>query len=1843
MRFTAAIFIVVALDSGARAAQPSFDCQRAAAPIEHLICGSDRLSDLDSALSAAFRARREGLSEADRAPLLQEQRRWLTGRLASCGIPGKGDLAADAAPKAESCLADLYKTRIAEVAAPAAPIAAAPAAPAAPAATPVVAVAPAAKTAPAAVAPAAAETTAPVAKLAESLFPAQGLHETTVTIPTFGRYAFAVHSEQGTALQLVDRMAGPGTPDGAAGSADGRIDAFLDHGIYKLRLTSDPRGSGDAELSVKPSVEREPEPVRLVELKPVVGDLADHEQRSYWLEITERRVVAIEAAGRYLADLRLWKDGVWLVDAAPETAERDPGNGQPLAVRQLTARLEPGLYRLTAYGGAGEKWAQASAAKPFTLRWGIPELPTVGRALHEASATGIDRWLVPRKAGYFRIDTDKPEHTALTVAPYDADRPFFTNGSHASIEKNSRDPMADLAVGSGTKGYWLVTVERTPGERYRLTTLDAETANPVALGAGAGSYFVALQRDFIGDDAADPTSLVVKDGNQVVASSAIALDRAKPWQRQFNLLGRVTLYLRAAEAMKLKVTGTGADADFKVEPFLTRRLTTGSNAIVRPPAPKPSGAVWPIDAGFSILTIEPRENGKGVLTLTLADEASTAAPTMATRLAAISIPAIAFEPRSNYTLVTSISGDEHAGVIVRSLPLDLTDALSVELAPGRDLSLPVSVPSAGHVRALREDGQPFALAVDGQPATVGPALTSGKHTIVLSLNGDRPAYVSLNFGADDLRPEAPLPALAAGRTNPPPLPQLAAGKPSFLDLAHSQSVTYAIPVEGPGLYRLETQGLIETAGALRTRTLPALAEDHAGGVGRNFLLQQYLGDGDYQVTVRAAGKSHGRIGLSLAKTPVVDRGALDLGLPSRLTLLPGEAAAYRFHIAEAGEYGLRTVGLNRSFAMRLDDADGWPILPPGSDCDVSLTLRPGDYRMILLPQSVESRAITQLDRKATAVERSGHGPFAAAFDLDLANRWLEPDAGKPRTPDRWQFTLPAPTVVTLEIDRGMRAVLKGAGADRVATEGTPWSGPLPLGDYTIETMSEAPNSRVDYRLRLGTRDLVLGETRSLTVPGRLPVSIGSNRQIELSSAGAAPVRASLIDADGRVAAVNDGRDNDWNFAIAGSFAPGLYTLQVDPVGAATADTIVGFTQYEEIFDKPATLGQAVTLADGAIHVIPLDGGKPDSLLVVSAQSPVPTGLTLEAKDGDGWRRLAGTSGIHPSLAVPLGDRPDAAYRVRVWTVDHGKQAVTMIADAVPAAEFGEAAFGAGDGVALAPLKLADEVLGVGRVKLDRGGIFALRAGSETLRWSAAPGTALDRDDSGSLVASGSSLWLIDRTAHKVAAARIDLATQAAHLTLKPGPAVVLPLSGGDGLGLWRIEGQGGQPGLSVTSADATGPGLTMAVGPESPTRALAFGFAPAGLAHPQLKLWRADDGGSDLPVTIDRLSFGRPRDLELGFGLTDGTLAGAEAVAVKLPAGAKRVSLTLPFGTAALFQKAGVPERLLWSADARTQIAETEADQLLLLHVAKDPAPFAVSVEPRGDEKPLVIGAGAVLTRFSPTPGILRLIVDPAATGNAAVRAAGSAEAMTIVDPSGRVARGLTAMASPGASIEVAFRAGQLAVGLDAPPSAIEPEGTLTLPANLSLHGTQMAVRLPAGAARMVHVETNAPVLLRSRGSAGQPVLFEAGAALNLVMGQNLPADLQIEAVGSTPLSGMARFEAVAPVAITDGLGPKLRVSPGQSRLFSFSLKTERTIGVGARASADIVTTRLLTATGEEVSRGLVAMQTLEPGDYLLAVDVPADGVAVDIQPALVGATLPGNGPPDDVKASYAALVGAKP
>src|SRR5262245_40888389 len=220
---------------------------------------------------------------------------------------------------------------------------------------------------------------APPAVLSRASVPARGRQEAVLRVNGFGRYAITVASSQGTALQLVDRIAGPGETRGTVGKADGRLDVFLDRGEYQVVTWAHESGPGDARLAARGLPERDgPAPPLLVELKPVESTLDDLEQRSYWLDVKERRRVTLEAAGRSLADLRLWTNGDWLVDAEPSREVVSPKPGRAIAVCRLVADLDPGLYLLTAYGGASVPLAEESGEHSFHLRFGVPVLGAVG-------------------------------------------------------------------------------------------------------------------------------------------------------------------------------------------------------------------------------------------------------------------------------------------------------------------------------------------------------------------------------------------------------------------------------------------------------------------------------------------------------------------------------------------------------------------------------------------------------------------------------------------------------------------------------------------------------------------------------------------------------------------------------------------------------------------------------------------------------------------------------------------------------------------------------------------------------------------------------------------------------------------------------------------------------------------------------------------------------------------------------------------------------------------------------------------------------------------------------------------------------------------------------------------------------------------------------------------------------------------------------------------------------------------------------------------------------------------------------------------------------------------------
>ncbi|HLY55207.1 MAG TPA: hypothetical protein VKS60_06600, partial [Stellaceae bacterium] len=1049
------------------------------------------------------------------------------------------------------------------------------------------------------------------------------------------------------------------------------------------------------------------------------------------------------------------------------------------------------------------------------------------------------------------------------------------------------------------------------------------------------------------------------------------------------------------------------------------------------------------------------------------------------------------------------------------------------------------------------------------------------------------------------------------------------------------SLTFGIPIDKPALYRLETTGVIETAGTLRTRIIPDLFSDRSGGVGRNFLIQQYIREGGFMLTVSAPGPSFGRIGLQLSETPLIDGGTLDAGVPARATLAPGQAIAYRFKVPEAGDYHIQTLGLGHGFTMRLDDGDGWPIVKPGGAAEATLRLAAGAYRMVVLPRSVESRAVTLLQPIEKPAERQGHGPFEVALGTELENRWLEPDVGAPRVPDRWHLKLPAPATVTVSIDSGMRAVVS---ADRVALTDAPWKGKLPAGDYEIQVTSAEPNNRVDYGLRVDAEELLAGLSEEITAPARIPVSIGGDHQVELTSFGSSDVRARLLDAGGHLAAANDDRDNDWNFLIAGRFAPGAYTLQVDPVGSETAQTSIAFAEPEEASDRTLTLDRATAIADGKVHLIPVPETRPGGLLLATAQGPAPFGLTLEAHGGDGaWQTVTEARGLDPWLAVPRGADSGGVYRIRAWSLDHGASPTQVTVTETDPASVNEAA--ARNGTTLGTVKIGGETFGVARVQLDRPGLIGFAEDEPSLRWASLPEHGLAGDPSGAAIARETALFLADRRPHPVKLRRLDPTAAPVKLALGPGDAVSLPLDAAEGKdhpSLWLAEAQGGQPGVTVAAAAEDAPPL-MAIGGDGSATTRAVGFDPGGLPKPVLRLWQAGDPVDALPVTLTRTSLVPPRAMAAGLGATDASLGPHDCVKVTLPPGNKRLSLVLPEEVTAVLLKDGAPQRLIEGSGASADIIETTADTVLVANRAAAEAHFGLRMEPSiGGDMP-ALAPGGILTRYSPVPAILHLAASGGDT--VPVHFAGSVTNLAAIAPDGRVTRDTAAMAAGGSLLDVAVRPGLAALELGAPSSAPESVQEIAPPGAVALAGTRMGLRIPAGPARLLHIETDAPVIVHG-ASAG---LFAAGAVINLVLSDGRPAELDFEPAGGGTLSGSARFAATPPTPLNDGLGPKLRLAPGESRLFSFTLAEPRSVGVGVRASVDVATSRLIAAaTGQEIGRGLVHMHSLAAGQYLLVVDVPPDSVAVDIQPAFVGTTVPDKGPPDSVKAQYLALTGGQ-
>jgi hypothetical protein len=1199
----------------------------------------------------------------------------------------------------------------------------------------------------------------------------------------------------------------------------------------------------------------------------------------------------------------------------------------------------------------------------------------------------------------------------------------------------------------------------------------------------------------------------------------------------------------------------------------------------------------------------------------------------------VRFPSLSLDADRSYTLFLGRQPEVHAGAVVRPLPLDLRDPLPVAQVPGDAVSVPFRADERGTLHAEAEDGQRLEMSVDEGAWERRPSVAPGSHVVAVRLPGKDTVVYSLRFEPERLAASTPLPTLPDARlASLPRFAVLAAEAAQTFDLPASGSRTFLLRADRPGLYRVQSTGLLATAGTLRSRTVTSLSRGEQNGVGRNFSLGQYLREGDYQVTASVQGSSAGHLGLELVKTRVASGGDLRSRIPARATLAAGEAIAYRFTITTPGRFRVRSLGLERGFRCRIEGEGGWPLTTPGGEADLTRDFGPGRYRYIVLPETTPARVVTVIEPVAVPARRSGHGSHRLRLAQRVEHVWMEPATGE-RVADRWDLDLPAPAKVRIELTGGMEGrllVRDDAGATPVEVPvARGFEGPLAAGAYRLEVVSARPNNRATYQVAVWPEPLVAGLDRGVNAPADVPVSIGSTGLYELATFGPSDVRGRLEDASGRVVGRSDDRPDDWNLQIAGTLVPGSYRLRLEPVGRKAAFTTVSLRRREEKEEAALAAPAEADLNPGAAaHLFPLVLPAGAELVAAFVRSGDSVGVAIEARDESGWRSVAAGTGREARAECALAAGRE--YRLRIWSLDRRDSpahlsVLTPSAHRTPESE------------ARTGLRAAAEPgrprVAAAAVEVERPGTFQVQG--DDVRWCAAPLAGCAEATAGVVSTAGPLLWALGPPGAATKATRLALGDSGAvPLALPRAGAVAIDVAAGTGPVLVRAVSQGGQPGLAVGRPGALRRSEHLAVGTRS---AIAVAIDDGPLA---VLAWNATPGPGDITADVEAFRFRRTPE-EDAAGHREGTLETGVARVLKMDGGWKRVHLALTTGVAAALSRKGDVTSVHWAeAGPVAETVETDADRLTLFPPREGSGRYALEVfalETGGRTPPLARG-GAYEAQPSRSATQRLAVAKDAEPSRIHVRGA-SGDAV-FVSEEGEVRRGTDLDVPPsGGTLVLPHGAGLVVAVREPRADAVETaERPLRVkpPASVPLRGPAQTLRVDPDAPALLHVRAPGPAVttVRRAGEGAVVELHPEGVLLDAYV-PGTPAEVTIRAVAGGTLHGFAEVTTTPVVPIGEGLGPEVLLGPGEARLFSFTVAHAGPIGVGVRADADRVDVTLLSGSGRPLGHGSMQMPTLEAGAYLLALSSPADAAPVRARPAVVGLVPPDTGPPEDVVRQY--------
>jgi len=1683
------------------------------------------------------------------------------------------------------------------------------------------------------------------ARLSPAELPAGRDGSAILTTPAPGRYSIRVKSPSGARIELVDMIEGPTDSSGGPGLRDGRIDALLDKGSYKIRVANAKGVGGKALLSAEPFVEIDGKSPALVAGQTQGGELGDLRQRTYTLDVGPEGRVAIEGQGRALADLRVWRPGGELVDLAFERRNVEPKPGQFMTLIRLEGALEPGHYLVTAYGGEPLVWATGGTAQPFLLR--LENWTSLDAGLFEGviGPFGSQRFAAPAAYDAFRLEAQQPAPMRLEA------RRGASTARSGAIAKNSRDPFVTLDLASDGKEPGKLEVSGYEGQAFSLRAVRRDAHFTFE---GSGPHLVGVDIAGEGGDEIAATALfarVEKDGKtRVLASDTPRIANGRPWRGKFNLRGHTTLLFEVLDAGPVAIDVKGVKTRAAIEP------TFGALA------PRADGKIanrYDLAAGFYTLVLDPVGDAAGVVDVTLGTPGvAVPAPVHAPARVAISFGEQRLEQEGSYLIIANVAPELLVGPRVVALPANLEKApLPLWQGAAETISIPLRSPKGGGIVAHDSRGADVALTLG--PETIDNAAfvrtakiaPSGKaRALALAFIPDPAAKAEEKEEAKDADKEKREDSDAAPKASKPAPGRapLAAtqGRATYFDLARGETRELRFDVAQGGLYRVETLGRLQTAIKIGAAISTNLGAGENNGPGHNGLVTTYLRAGAYRAAVTAE-ESSGRLGFSatpatLIETPkLVDEGS------ARATLAPGKGASIPLEITDDGLYAIDLLGVGRRWRARLEDGEGWPLGKPGETRLLTRQFEKGAYRLVVLPEDVEARMAARLRRFTPTPELAGHGPHPLPFEAPRRLQWREPSAqGGAREPDVWRFSLQGDADVALSITDGMTAeISRDKESVGKAAAGRDFQGRLGAGDYRVEARAISRDDRLDYEISLKSKELQPGVPRFVDLPAKVAFSLARDATVDLTSFGDKETLGVLKDAGGLVVEQLTGRADDWNVALSRRLPAGAYTLELTALGASPQAASSGEEESSadnsdahdgdggnttelrlalplETDDGALAAAGSKSLTGAAAHILALPAARAGSLELVEARSSSEIALSIERREADGaWKVVGSRRGLAPFAAWPAGADDKSLWRAVVWSVGGANAPITIAARAIERRGQG------GAEIALDPVEGAPAPICVGLADLPAASVVEIAAPSAALFTGSSPGQLLRDARAGALAPQSRNLWFVGPGDCKTGVTMKSLEWRGGEvaLDLAAGEGAELPLLAPPKgkARLWRAESAQGRVGLIAGGGMAVSRDATLALAGDAPPR-----------------VWNAS-GAGPLRVSLRAIDVDVAPEAQ-GGALFRAVIPPLTAQPVTLATGEAPLALELPAEVAAFAAPGEGSDFAIYGGAsplaATYHGAPPKGGAFWLVNLSDTPAPVLAAAAPGKRETASTTHA---LKGFFGAAGEIVVPVD-GAKGDRLVSLGGETR---FVSQGGSVSSGAKIeIDGPGVAL-LDHPPGLAALWLERgrkgpwPAVAAKP---LSPPGHVALEGSAASFALRQKEPVLLTARADAPAIVAFTQNGRRDVLaFPSGVELRRLMTAG-DATLDVYSPHEGPLTGALDVFTSPVIEAHEGVNDAVTLAPGAAALFAFETRREGEIGLGLRAEPDRATMRLLGADGQLLGEGVEQSLKLPVGRYLVEARIPADAPMSVVRLAVLGVSPPPASPPDEVVAEFLDRAGLK-